>query len=239
MAIKAVLFDLDGTLLPMDLDDFIKRYFSLLAAKLATHGYDPEQLVEEVWRGTMAMIKGDGTRTNEQVFWESMVHSLGEGIRADETAFEEFYLGEFQTIRSICGYTPVSRQLVRTIKSAGYSVVLATNPVFPAIATESRIRWAGLDPEDFVFYTTYENSSWCKPRAEYYKEVIDRLGVAPEECLMVGNDVDDDMPAAKLGMQVYLATDCLINKRNVDISVFPHGPLSGVAEYLGLSLDGE
>ena len=35
MNIKAVLFDLDGTLLPMDQDIFVKSYFGLLAKKLS------------------------------------------------------------------------------------------------------------------------------------------------------------------------------------------------------------
>ena len=40
--IKTVLFDLDGTLLPMDQDNFVKAYFKNLAIKLAPHGYDPQ-----------------------------------------------------------------------------------------------------------------------------------------------------------------------------------------------------
>ena len=236
MALKAVLFDLDGTLLPMDLDVFIKRYFYLLGQKLATRGYNPEQIMKEVWHGTVAMIKSDGSRTNEKVFWEYMVSCFGEEIRADEAVFDEFYREDFQSIRNVCGYTPISSKLVKALRSAGYIVVLATNPLFPKVATESRIRWAGMEPEDFVLCTTYENSRWCKPRAAYYEEILRQIGCAPEECLMVGNDVDDDMPAAAMGMAVYLATECLINKHEVDISAYPHGSLSGVAEMLGVTL---
>ena len=45
---KTVLFDLDGTLLPMDQDAFTKGYFTLLVQKLAPHGYDPAALVAEI-----------------------------------------------------------------------------------------------------------------------------------------------------------------------------------------------
>ena len=109
------------------------------------------------------------------------------------------------------------------IGDKGYRLVLATNPIFPAIATESRIRWAGLEPKDFEFYTTYENSGYCKPNPDYYREILNRLQVSPGECLMVGNDVTEDMVAETLGMKVFLLTDCLINKEEKDISVYPNG----------------
>ena len=43
--IKVVLFDLDGTLLPMDQDKFIEAYFGGLVKKLAPHGYEPQKLI--------------------------------------------------------------------------------------------------------------------------------------------------------------------------------------------------
>ena len=49
---------------------------------------------------------------------------------------------------------------------------------------------------------------------------------------MVGNDVGDDMVAQELGMKVFLLTDCLINKHNVDISVYPHGSFEELMEYI-------
>jgi hypothetical protein len=50
--LTTILFDLDGTLLPMDNEAFTKGYFKLLAAKLAPHGYEPKQLVDAIWAGT-------------------------------------------------------------------------------------------------------------------------------------------------------------------------------------------
>ena len=105
----------------------------------------------------------------------------------------------------------------------GYRVALATNPLFPAIATQTRARWAGLNPEDFALITTYEASRHCKPNPAYYQDVLDALGATAKECVMVGNDVGEDMVAAKLGMQVFLLTDCLINKAGADIDQYPHG----------------
>ena len=118
------------------------------------------------------------------------------------------------------------------MKDRGCRVVLATNPLFPAIATESRARWAGLDPADFERITTYENSRFCKPNPAYYREILESIGEVPENCIMVGNDVGEDMVAQTLGMQVFLLTDCLINKQNADISAYPRGNFADLLEFL-------
>ena len=230
--IKAVLFDLDGTLLPMDQDLFIKTYFERLAKKLAKRGYDPEQLVSTIWQGTVAMIKNDGKETNETVFWNVFSSIFGEKSRADEPYFDEFYRTDFPDVKSVCGYSPRSKELVDKIKSRGIPVVLATNPIFPAIATECRIGWAGLSPSDFSLCTTYENIGYSKPNPEYYLEIVRRLGVNADECIMVGNDVRDDMIAARLGMKVFLLTDCLINAKNEDISVYPRGNFDDLFDFI-------
>ena len=104
------------------------------------------------------------------------------------------------------------------IKAKGLRVALATNPIFPAIATQNRIRWAGLEPEDFELYTTYENIGYSKPNLKYYEEVLRRMGLKPCDAMMVGNDVGEDMVASKLGMEVFLITDHMINKAGEDIS---------------------
>ena len=109
------------------------------------------------------------------------------------------------------------------MKAKGLRAVLATNPIFPAVATQKRMAWAGLDPHDFALYTTYENSRRCKPNPDYYRDIVNTLGVAPEACVMVGNDVGEDMVARQLGMQVFLLTDCLINRKEEDISSYPRG----------------
>lgn len=232
MAITTVLFDLDGTLLPMDQETFAKAYFKGLAAKLAPRGYDPKALIDAVWKGTGAMVKNTGEKSNEAVFWDTFCGIFGEDSRKDLPYFEDFYKVEFQNVRSVCGFAPEAAQVVHRLKDEGYGVILATNPIFPAIATESRIRWAGLAPEDFGLYTTYENSRFCKPNTDYYQDILDRLALKPEECLMVGNDVTEDMVAGTMGMEVFLLTDCLINKDDTDLSRFPHGGFAELNRFL-------
>ena len=230
--IDTVLFDLDGTLLPMDQEVFAKAYIGGLAGVSAAHGYDPSAMAKAILAGTVAMAKNGGGATNEEVFWQKMSELLGERIFGDVHIFDEFYRTDFQKIQSLCGYTPLAAKTVEAIRTKGFRVALATNPLFPKVATDSRIRWAGLDPKAFELYTTYETSYHCKPNPDYYWEVADALGVRPEECLMVGNDADEDMVAQTVGMRVFLLTDCLINKSGRDLSGFPKGDLQDLLNYI-------
>ena len=230
--ITTILFDLDGTLLPMDLDTFLKAYLGGLARKGAPIGYNPEQLMKCVLAGTSAMVQNDGSRTNKQVFWDTFSALCGRDAREDEAVFDEFYHKEFQQLKDVCGFNPQAAEAIRQIKTMGYRVALATNPLFPAIATQSRARWAGLDPADFDLITTYEDTCHCKPNPDYYRDVMKSLGVTPEECVMVGNDVAEDMIAETLGIRVFLLTDCLINKYNADIRHYPQGSFPELVEFI-------
>jgi FMN phosphatase YigB (HAD superfamily) len=230
--ITTVLFDLDGTLLPMDQDNFIKAYFGGLARKLMPYGYDKDTLIGAIWGGTKAMFRNNGEKLNEEAFWEEFCKVFGESAKNDEPIFDEFYANDFCRVQDSCGFDPRAAGAVQTIKSKGFRVALATNPFFPSAATEQRIGWAGVSPHDFEIFTTYENSHYCKPNLDYYIEVISKLGVSPEECLMVGNDVDEDMIAKELGMKVFLLTDCLINKHGKDPSAYPNGGFAELLEYL-------
>ncbi len=232
MSITTVLFDLDGTLLPMDQDLFIQTYLQALCRKLAPLGYDPKAVAAAIWQGTAAMVRNDGSRPNEQVFWHSFCGTFGEKALEDLPVFEDFYRKEFQQVASVCGFEPEVRQLIHRLKERGLRLVLATNPIFPAVATHSRVRWAGLQPEDFAHITTYENSSFCKPNPLYYREILDKLGLRPEECVMVGNDATEDVAAARLGLPVFLLTPCLIQKEGVAMDHLPRGGFPELKNWL-------
>lgn len=223
MGIEAVLFDLDGTLLPMDQDVFVKVYMKLLAAKMAARGYDPGTLLTALGKGAAAVVQNDGSCTNKTRFWQVMTDLLGENIRREEPALLEFYANEFQQVAAVCGKNPAAREAVELLKEKGLRRILATNPLFPPVATCSRIRWAGLEPEDFELVTTYDNSSFCKPNPDYFREIMEKQNLSGENCLMVGNDTWEDTVAAQTGMQVFLLTDCLINRDGRDLAGYPHG----------------
>lgn len=232
--ITTILFDLDGTLLPMDQEEFVKDYSKRLAKKMYPHGYDPGKLIDAIWKGMGYMIKNDGKATNEEVFWNIFSRELGPQVREKEDVFLDFYEHEFQEVAKSCGYNEAAKKTIDILKEKGYRLILATNPVFPPVATHSRIRWAGLEPSDFEYITTYDNSRHCKPNPCYYEDILKMIGCKPQECLMVGNDVTEDMVAEKLGMKVFLLTDCLINREEIDISRCPQGSFGELVEFIEL-----
>lgn len=230
--IKAVLFDLDGTLLPMDQDQFVKGYISSMAAYLLPHGYDPKALIQALSLGTEVMYKNDGSKTNEECFWDAFNQIFQRDCRKDMDVFEEYYRTGFQKVQGECGFSPEASAVIQAVKGKGLRPVLATNPLFPAIATCSRVRWAGLQPEDFSHITTYENAHFCKPSPAYYQEILDVLGLSPDECLMVGNDAAEDLAAMELGISCFLLTDCLINRNGRDVSDIPQGSFAQLIAFL-------
>lgn len=234
-AVTTLLFDLDGTLLPMDLEHFTKIYFKLLAAAAAPYGYEPERLGSAVWSGTKAMVMNDGSRPNDQRFWEVFAGELGDGILDLRPVFDRFYAGEFNGARVSTRENPLAKRALESAKKAGLTVILATNPMFPAVAVATRLSWIGLSPNDFAYITSYENCSYCKPNPSYYTQLLERVGKRPEECLMIGNDVREDaLAAAKAGLGTYLITDCLENAQNDSISSIPHGSFEEFMKFAGL-----
>ena len=135
-------------------------------------------------------------------------------------------------MRVILNPSDIPGRLVPTLASKGYAVVLATNPLFPAVAVETRLRWAGLGMRNFVHVTHYENSTYCKPNPGYFREILGKIAKAPDQCLMVGNTPAEDMSAGVLGISLFLVTDCLENETGADISQYKNGTLAELEEYL-------
>lgn len=232
MNLKMILFDLDGTLLPMDNDTFVNGYFNAIGQKVEKLGYNPKQVMTAIMKGTEFMILNPGIKSNENLFWDVYAETYGPIDSKDKKVFDDFYENEFNDVKSFCGYNPQVPKAIKMLKNRGLKLVLATNPLFPKTAVKARLNWAGLRMEDFELVTTYENINYCKPNLDYYSEILNRINVDPSECLMVGNNVDEDMIASKLGINVFLVTDCLINKSNEDISQYPHGNINDLVNYV-------
>ena len=215
MKIKAILFDLDGTLLPLDQDVFIKTYFKGLIGALLPLGIEPDTLMKTVWNGTYAMIRNDGSNPNENAFFDYFA-SVCPDVDMDKfrALAENYYTTDYKKLISITRPTALAKEAVTLASQSGRRVVLATNPLFPEIAQNARIGFAGLEPENFEFVTTYESDSYAKPNPKYFLSICERLGVKPEECLMIGNDETEDMHAASsVGMSCYLIDDCAIRSK--------------------------
>lgn len=223
---RNILFDLDGTLLPMDMDLYIKMYFGGLAEKM--NDLSPEIIHKMLWEGIIAMMKNNGPRTNREVFAEVFTARTGRDYYAGEKDFDSFYLTLYQRCLAACQPTEKARQIVDALQKKGYTVAIATSPLYPAIATQSRVAWAGLGDCDFPLVTTFDDFHTAKPNPDYYLEVCEKLGVRPQDCIMVGNDAEEDGAARAAGMDVIMVTDCLINKKNLPLEGFYPATLGDV-----------
>lgn len=234
MSIKVVLFDLDGTLLPMNQDKFIEKYFKDLTSYMCQNGeHEPDGYYKAIWHGVKAMLQNDNSVSNEEAYFKALGEIYGEDVANGEyLKYKDFYATKYLEAKSETWYTKRSRELVNSLKERGIRVALATNPVFPSIATNARMSWVDLKPEDFELVTTCDNTGYSKPNPKYYLDIAHKLTVDPRDCLMVGNDADDDMPAKNVQMDVFLLTDCLINKKEKDISEYPHGSFDELLKYI-------
>lgn len=231
--LQAILFDLDGTLLPMDNDHFTEVYFRYLVKRAADWGYtDGKAMLKAMWMGVEAMVKNDGSQPNFDAFWDTFGAILGRDAKADAPKFDTFYENEFHQAKAATGEAPLAREAVALAHEKAGKVILATNPIFPEVADVSRLSWIGLKMEDFDLVTDYSNSCYCKPNPDYYKAILAQFGLDAGQCLMVGNNVTEDWQAASAaGIPCYLLTDNLINRDALEITC-PHGSYADMVEYL-------
>ena len=229
-----MLFDLDGTLLPISQDAFIEAYFHELSKTFVELGLDAKKSILAVWAGTKAMLKNDGSASNSDCFWRefsSFYGGLEDRLADIEDATDRFYEDEFNRVQNIITPTVLPAKLISTLRNKGYTLVLATNPLFPPQAVASRLGWIGLTLEDFDLHTDYHNARFCKPNLDYYRDIFTVLKADPKQCLMVGNTVAEDMCAALLGCSTYLVTDYLENSEGADYNMFEQGTLADFAAW--------
>ncbi len=204
--IEAILFDLDDTLLGNDMDKFLPAYFGLLGQHAAPY-LDRERFLQELLFGTQAMIASEDTAvSNRDVFWNTFQERTGLDPAELEPFFDRFYREIFPQLRSTTEKRPSALPLIQFCFAAGLTIVIATNPLFPARAIEERLAWAGVPVSMFNYdlVTTYENMHATKPSLAYYKEILADIDCLPQNALMVGDDWKNDIaPAAAVGMQTY------------------------------------
>jgi len=229
---KYIFFDLDGTLLNLDTDELVSKYFKTLNEFFIKNGYDSKKVVAGIQSGIYAMIKNDGSISNEEALTNAFMQAYPCDLDEFKTLMGRYYFEEFDKIKSIITFKKETNLMIKKLKDNGYKLILATNPLFPKIATYKRTLWAGLSPEDFEIITTYEKEYFAKPNIKYYESILNRINVNPQDCIMVGNDAEEDMCAEKVGLDVFLITTNLLNRKNKDISNYKQGTLKDFENFI-------
>jgi FMN phosphatase YigB (HAD superfamily) len=206
MIIEAVFFDLDNTLILFRELDFYREYTSRLYLRFVDL-LSAEAFGERMMASTRRMVRNNGSVSNLDLFLDAFTEGLGLGRSEVWRRFDDFYRKEFEGFRHLMEPVPAAVEVVTALEERGFRLVIATNPMFPSVVQEIRLRWAGLQDVRFELITSVENSRFCKPNLGYYEHICTVLGVDPSFCLMVGNDPFNDMIASHTGMRTYLTTD--------------------------------
>lgn len=229
---------MDGTLLPIEVRDFLVPYYKLLMEACAREGWGPEHFQQSVNKSIFGMMDHPASETNETAFWHMFFGELFDG--ADPTNeekkrlydfFDDFYRTDFNHAGDGVEPNPAAQRVVSMLADKGYPLYLTTMPMFPLSAIEWRMKWAGCDISLFSRVTTFDNSTWTKPHVGYYEENVALADVPANRILMVGNNTEDDLNCLQAGMDAYLITDYLINPNDFDVSTVKNGNLSEFATW--------
>ena len=238
VSFDTVLFDLDGTLLPVDIEKFLEKYFNILSRSFVDLA-EADEFENILYKATEQMIKNDGQKTNKDVFVEqffSLINVKDEDRIMDR--FNKFYQEKYSQLQDGIEKNEKVVKLVELFKKNNYQMVVATNPLFPIDAIEKRIKWAGLNVNDFKYITSYENMHYAKPNLNYFKEVLEKVSKSAEDCIMVGNDVQEDMVAGKLGLKTYLVEDFKRDRNTGNIRPDWSGTMAELHNYFKKELQG-
>ena len=228
---KVIFFDLDGTLLPMDMDEFLGKYFKLLGQYAASIGLDAQRFSYALTEGVKAMAVDTSDHINEEVFWTTFHEQYGDDDPTIDGRISEFYSTVFPHIGDGFEPNPAAARAIETLQEKGYRLFLTTMPMFPRLAVEWRCKWADVDPAAFERITTYDNSFACKPDLRYFRQNLELAGCAPEEVLVVGNNTLEDLASMELGVDAFLVTDWLLDPVDFPIESVKHGSLADFADF--------
>ncbi len=232
---KVLLLDLDGTLLDIEVSFFLGPMVDAMH-RCFQDILDMDRFREGLFGGTEAIMiearsNGESNRDGfHRVFGQ--ITGLADGQFVER--FDYFYRKVFPTLTGYGRPVKGAPKLVLKAAARGYTLCLATNPIFPVSAVVERMGWAGLDPDTFSFIPGLENMSTCKPRVDYYLELCSILGVSPSDCLMVGNDVQQDLPASRTGMGTFLVEGRVVDRGRTDLVPDARGSLGDLERILGL-----
>ena len=204
--LRAILFDLDNTLILFDEARFYQEYFRRIETRFA------DLMSADIFRkrlisATHALLQNNGEMINAEYFMSAFTEQSANRRDKLWNRFLNFYETEYDEIKVNIRLPNNLHETFDKIVRTGLKLVLASNPIFPLNVQMKRLAWAGLDHYHFDLVTHIENMSFCKPRIEYYLEICRKINEAPQACLMVGNDPINDMIAARAGLKTYLTDD--------------------------------
>jgi FMN phosphatase YigB (HAD superfamily) len=237
--VTLLLFDLDDTLLGNEMNKFVPAYLQALAKRMAMVA-DPAILIRTLMTATRQMVENPNPdQTLEEKFDAAFYSSLGLVRKDVQGIIDVFYAEDFPKLRGITQFRPEAVRVVQQLLDRGDQAAVATNPLFPRTAIVQRLNWAGLpvDQVPFALIPSYETFHFAKPNPAYFAEFLAQLGWPKIPVVMVGNDVESDINAArKLGLPVFWMTNDGTSTWNGQGAIPPHGELTDLIPWIDVSI---
>lgn len=209
--LKAVLFDLDGSLLQMNEPKFVAKFAHLVNLKFANKGYDYDEISQVFWKAVERVYKNDGSKLNIDVFWDHLVEHYGEDVLKEKSTVEEYYNNEFKDVKTEFYPNPIAKEIVKFVNENNLLCILATQPIFPLIGVINRMDFVGLEESDFTYITNMENSKFTKANPKYYKDLLEKFNLKDDEVIMFGNHYYEDGESTLVNnIKTFLIEGCII-----------------------------
>ena len=204
--LKAVLFDLDNTLILFDENRFYQAYISKITMAFSDL-IDNDLFQKRLFNASQMLIHNDGKQSNADFFMQQFLNGFEMKRDLIWNRFLDFYKTEYDQFADLVTIPKGIRELFLDLKRLKLKLVIASNPMWPLNIQLKRLSWANVADIHYELITHIENMSFCKPRLDYYMQICKKIKVPPTSCLMVGNDPINDMMVSKLGMHTFLTVD--------------------------------
>lgn len=183
---KLIVFDLDGTL-------YNKRGLSL---RMVLHApLDIRKMQAE--RATRASMKGMWLR-DEKHFHDTYFQRMAARMHCSITAAQKWYNQRYMPlmVKMIGKYQPLNEWVLPFIhdcQHTGIKLVLLSDYGF----AKEKLQALGLSPTLFDWVISAPELGGLKPAPELMRIITERMGVAPQECLVIGDRDDTDGEMAR------------------------------------------
>lgn len=210
--VEAVFFDLDGTLIDIDIELFVAGYLNRLTEQMGAWA-DPARATRVLHQAVAAMFANrDPGRTLEAILHQVLLAELSMSSLDYRESLARFCRDGLDSLRPLVKGHPLSSRLLKVSRDRGWKIALATNPIFPRAVVDARLSWGDLASDEFHHVCSYETEHFCKPDPLFFEELLDRMQVPAEACLMIGNDVLHDLSASRVGIRTCLLTPWCIKR---------------------------